>query len=154
VEMGVDEDVDEDMDEDVEFLEAMVLLAESVLDRVGIGEDNAPWSEKTELVTVVELGVTMRVKLTRVDVKEFVVDKATVDEPVEDEPACIEVLELEDGVIETAGVCVVVKVGEATAVVSADEIDVPTTVELQEDVEVDENAANDPQELDKKLAFL
>lgn len=50
--------MDEDMDEDVEFSEAMVLLAESVVDRVGVGEDNAPCSEETELVTVVELDIT------------------------------------------------------------------------------------------------
>jgi hypothetical protein len=162
VEVGVDED----MDEDVEFAEAVVVLAESVVDRVGIDEDNAPWSEETELVTVVELGVTaladwrvliavtITVESTGVDVKELVVDIMTVGNPVEDAPACIEVLELEDAASGTAGVCIVVKIVEATAVVSVDEIDVLTIVELQEDVEVGGAVANEPQELGKKLAFL
>lgn len=81
------------------------------------------------------------VESTGVDVKELVVDKTTVSELVKDESACIEVFELEDAATGTAGVCIVVKVGE-------------TTVELQADVEVDERAPNDPQELCKKLAFL
>ena len=76
-----------------------------------------------------------------VGVKELVVDGTIVDEPVEDELACVEVFELEDAAIVRAEVCKVVKVAE-------------TTVELEDNVEFSECEANDPQELGKKLAFL